>query len=59
MTDSALVYTFRTKVGTKGAKKKTEDQSPDFKLMDNLVYALRDDGDDEAILPPSAALEAI
>lgn len=60
MTEDALVYTFRTRIGTKGTgcdKKKAG--SVDFSIMDKIFYALTSKADEEVIMPPSEFLEVI
>ena len=57
ITDDAMVYTFVTKIGTKGSVKK--EAEPDFELMDSIAYAASDSNDELPMLLPSEMLEAI
>jgi len=56
LTEDALIYTFVTKLGTKGS----EDEKPiDFGLMREISHTLLQSDEDEPELPPSEVLEVI
>lgn len=56
VTEDALVYTFVTKIGTKGGAGM---KRPDYALMQEISYALLQPDDEEPDLAPSEALEVI
>jgi len=56
VTEDALVYTFVTKIGTKGC---AELKRPDYSLMQEVSHALLQPDEEEPDLPPSEALEVI
>ena len=56
LTEDALIYTFVTKIGTKGSKEK---KPIDFGLMREISTILLQSDQDEPELPPSEVLEVI
>ncbi|MFI5294351.1 MAG: PRTRC system protein C [Thermodesulfovibrionales bacterium] len=52
----ALVYTFVTKVGTKGGERGT---GPDFVFMEGIARIILEEDDEDPELTPSEALEVI
>ena len=56
--DDAILYTFVTRIGTKGTVKANE-KTPDFNVMHAVATILLADEDEEPGMPPSEVLELI